>query len=470
MSLFILRSVPGSNDFEFAAAEADIISISAMDTGVGFNEANLVMIEGAGCIPVTYNRTLNGPTSVRLDNLVHDNGFTTPQQIIILGVPSGTIMPNGLNVSDVSGEAFRIGEAGAPFTNHISLIYDTGDCNGSGHWVDKEGGGTTSFPKDVILYHELAHCFHIATGVATTEPLAETDENDMRDVRGLPHRDTSSHNGGCGGGPTSCCIVVSLATDSPYSDEVKRLRYVREHTLRRSAVGDDFFNELHFRYYQFSPEVTSLMGHQRHLGSLIKNWFVAPLVEALEMLIYYSENKGHGLAEFLGTRAGEENLSWLYEQTFLKQLSVYMKLVRNIDDTMLLQVLKRIDKEFPGFKKLIKHINKKTLQDEYIDWALTATVELWVESALSLFAGKAQTEVNNELYKNIKRWISLMPITNIWNNFSRLETEAELISLEQYMFDPESKKIFSERLMAKHPRYSETIIKWAKGKREVRYA
>jgi hypothetical protein len=212
------------------------------------------------------------------------------------------------------------------------------------------------------------------------------------------------------------------------------------------------------------------MGHQHHLGALIKNWFVAPLVETLEMLIYYSDNKGKGLIEFLRTRAADKNLSSLYEEDFLEQLSIYMKLVRNLDDEMLMQILKGVDKEYPGFKKLIKHINKKTLQDEYIGWALTATVELWVEGALSFHSNKSEAQINSDLYASIIKWISLMPVSDIWNNFSRIETLTELISLEQFMFDPQSKKSFSQRLIARHPRYTETIMKWAEGKREVNNA
>lgn len=460
MSLFLARN-SGAND-RFASAQTDTISISTMDTGLGFNEATPTTIEGVICVEVTYTRSQPGPTAIRLDALVHDTGFTTAQQIVVMAVPDGTLF-NGIPVSSVAGIALDIGDAGSPFTNHICTIYDADDCNGSGHWVDQEGGGTTTFPRDVILYHELAHCFHFATGVATSEPLAEIDENDMRDARGLPHRNTASHNGGCGGGPTSCCIVASLATGSPYSEEIKRFRYVREQALRHSMVGDDFFDEFFYRYYAFSPEITRLMGHQPNLSRLIKECFVMPLLAGVEMLIYYADNRGEGLAEFIHAQSTRKGLSETYQKNFLDDLSRYLDNVRNFDPTAISLAVKDRGKAYSGFAKLLRHINKETIKDEYIDWSLVSVVELWVESALLLYSGKSNAEIDFEIYEKIIRWISLMPITKIWEEFSRLETELELQSLEQFIFDPKSKETFSKRLLVNHPQYRETIIRWEKG-------
>jgi len=461
MSLFLAKSF-SSSTYEFAKAQADVISISRMDTGIGFNEANPVTIEGATCVPVTYTRSQTGPTAVRLERLVHDTGFTSPRQIIVLGAPSGTIMPNGIDVSSVAGEAWNIGDTGAPFASHISLIYDTGDCHGTGHWVDKAGGGTTSFPPDVILYHELAHCFHFATGVTTSEPLAETDENDMRDARGLPHRNTASHNGGCGGGPTTCCIVATLATGSPYSVEIQRFRYFRENTLRQSMVGDDYFNELYYRYYGFSPEVTRLMGHEPRLSPLIKDWFVMPLLAAVEMLIYYADNRGIGLAKFLHTQSTREGLSDIFQKDFLDELSVYLKMIRISDSQDISLAVKDKARKYPGFDKLLLHINRETLKDEYINWSLLSVVELWVESGQLLHDDRPDTEIDSEIYEKIGRWLAHLPVSKIWGEFSRLQTEIELQNLEQFLFDSRFKELFAERLMKIHSRHGDTIRRWAK--------
>jgi hypothetical protein len=466
MSLFLARNT-GTND-RFAQSQADIISISVMDTGIGFDENNPTTISGITCIEVTYSRTKTGPTAIRLDELVHDTGFITPQQIIAMAVPSGTVVAGGIPIQNAAGIAFPIGDTNSPFPSNICTVYDADECFGAGYWVDAAGGGTTSDPRDVILYHELAHCFHWATGVTTTEPLAEADENDMRDVRGLPHRDTNSHNGGCGGGPTNCCIVASLATNSPYSDEIRHFRRFRDQVLRHSMVGDDFFNEFYFRYYSFSPEVTRLMGHNPNLGPIIKEWFVIPLLASLEMLEYYAENQGRRLTSFLREQSKREQKSVVYQKQFLEDLSGYLRIARSYDVQTISINLAGKGREYSGFKKLLKYVNRGTLKDEYIDWALISLVELWVESALMLYSGKSDTEIDDIVYKKIVVWVGLLPVSELWEGFSKLETESELGNLEKFIFDSRSKETFSRRLIEKYGRNRPVIVRWAKG--EERYA
>ena len=463
MGLFLAQTV-GTNSFQFAKAQTHIISIARMDIGVGFANTTTTL-QGVVCSQVTYVATLTGPTITRLDALVNNVGYASPPQIVALAVPAGTMFSGGLLdgvlVSAVAGAAFDVGDAGSPMSNHICTVYDADDCGGTGHWVDKQGGDTTSFPPDVILYHELAHLFHFATGVATSEPLAETDENDLRAARGLSLRNTASHNGGCGGGPSNCCIVASIATGSSFSDEIQRFRHFREHTLRKSTVGDDFFEEFHYRYYGFSPEVTRLMGNNISLRQLIRERFVIPLLAGVELLINYADNKGKGLAKFLRDQTDCERFGEIAKETALKELKNYLRIARNFDNKAISAATKEIYQEYLGLKKLLRHVNKRTLSDSYIDWSLVSVVELWTESALLIHSGKTDAEVDSEVLAMIADWVAYMPISAIWEDFSRLETELELRSLEQFVFDSRSKKIFSERLIARHSQYTETIRKWA---------
>jgi len=461
MSLFIAQNFMTSV-YNFAQVQAHIISISVMDGGIGFATAT-TNIEGAACTQVTYARSQAGPTAVRLDSLVHDTGFTAPQQIVAFGVPSNTIMPNGINVSAVAGKAFNVGEPGSPLATHIALIYDTGDCSGSGYWVDKEGGGTTSFPPNVILYHELAHCFHFVTGVATSEPLAETDENDMRDVNGIPHRNTASHNGGCGGGATSCCIVASISTGSPYSQEIQRFRQIRDSVLRQSIVGDDFFNEFFYRYYAFSPEVRRLLGHHPHLKPLVRERFVVPLLAGADLLIHYKEGKGSGLAEFLREQACREELGLITSDSCLKEIREYTTAALSLGVQIPDEFVDRIEQRYRGFRKLLEHIHVETVRDEYISWALVRVVDLWLNSICLVRSQMADAEIEKRVSEGITTWISEMPISDIWRELSRLETLSELQSLEQFMIDTISKRAFAKRLINKHPQYRETVDAWMQG-------
>jgi len=463
MGLFLAQTV-GTNNFQFAKAQMHIISIAKTDTKIGFS-STVTNLQGVNCARVTYAPSLTGPTITRLNAFVNNVGYASPPHVVALAVPAGTMFSggslNGVLVSAVAGASFRVGDAGSPMSNHICAVYDADDCDGTGHWVDKDGGGTTSFPPDVILYHELSHCFHFATAAPDSEPLAETDENDMRDVRGLPHRNIASHNGGCGSGPTTCCVVASLATGSSYSEEIQRFRHLREHTLRRSIVGDDLFNEFHHRYYGFSPEVTRLIGHQPNLRPIIRDRFVMPLLAGVEMLICYADHKGKGLASLLRAQASRKDLSAVYQGSSLEELAGYIKVVRNFDNEMISRALNRKGRKYSGLKKLLRHINVETLRDEYIDWLLVAVVELWVGSARILDSGRSNAEIDLEIYEKIIQWIALMPISGVWKELSRLETETELQGLEQFIFDPRSKEIFSERLIEKHPQHGKTIRRWA---------
>jgi hypothetical protein len=200
------------------------------------------------------------------------------------------------------------------------VIYDTSECGGNGWWVVKDGGGTTSFPRPVILYHELWHAHEYGNGTlvspltlaqaAQAEVRAENAENDMRDMMGLDHRDPNDHSGGCGGGPVVCCVVASVATDA-LSEEVNALRPVRDLMLRRSDVGHDFFMHLHRDYYSVSPEVCRLMGATPSLNDFVRQNFVAPLVNALELLVLYTRNPNDEVALGRGVRAAREELPWL---------------------------------------------------------------------------------------------------------------------------------------------------------------
>ncbi len=459
MSLFIAQT-DGVNNFALSDSELHIIAISVMDTGVGFNEPTPTVIEGVTCIQVTYTRSQSGPTAVRLDALVHDTGFVSAQQIIAHAV-DGSFVIAGFPITSIAGIALPLGDASNPYTSHIATFYDNSQCNGSGYWIDKQGGGTASFPTSAILYHELAHCFHFATGVTSTEPLAEMDENDMRDVLGVDHRDPASHNGGCGGGPPTCCIVASLATGSPYSEQVNRLRHLREHSLRHSQVGDAFFAQFHYRYYGFSPEITRLMGNERKLSTLIKDQFVAPLLASLDLLTWYADQRGQNLAQFLRKQALDANFAPLHQALFLRRVGNYLKLARNFDSTVIVPILQNQAIQYPGLPHLLRHIHQSTMADEYIDWTLLKVLELWVQSALLLHEAKPDSEIDAIVHRNISQWLALMPIADIWGELSRLQVEIELNSLEQYLFDPLTKVLFAMRLIRKFPQYRETIAHWA---------
>jgi hypothetical protein len=365
-----------------------------------------------------------------------------------------------------------VGSSSSPFASNVCTVYDTTLCDGDGIWVDKEGGGTTCMSTSVLLYHELSHCFHFVTGTtaptsAEEEVAAEIDENDMRDVRGLPHRDVNSHDGGCGcsNGSKDCCIVASLSSGSVFSEEVKRFRRLREHILRRSEAGDDFFKHFFYNYYAFSPEVTYLIGSKPNLGPVIKDRFVMPLLAGVELLIHYADHKGKGLAAFLRAQSLRTGLEDLHSKKFLETLSHYLAIVRGYDEKAMSKIVSREADKLGDIPSLLKYIKRETINNEFIRWPLIDVIEVWVLSALLLHSAKSDEEIGREIYNMISGWIGYMPVTYVWEDLSKLQTLEELNALGQFIFDPGAKAVFASRLEAKYPRYSETIRQWASEQR-----
>jgi hypothetical protein len=473
MALFIALS-DSNGDFDFEKAESNVISISKSDTGIGF--ASTSSIQTVTCEQVSYSQTNTGPTPDRLNLLVNNFGldsgnslsYGSPPDIVIFGVSYQYLLPDGTAI--VGALTLRPGsfDLGNPLLDHVSIFYDTSLCNGSGYWVVKDGGGQVQLDNAIILYHELAHAFkYVIWGDITDETQASDDENDMRDVEGADHRDINNHTGGCGGGipttedPPPNCIIVSLATGSPYSDEVNSLRNLREHILRRSEVGDDFFKQFFYCYYGFSPEVCRLMRHQPGLRDLIKKYFVAPLLAGLELLIHYAEYQGKGLSDLLNRQAERDEFAEIYQPQFLHELGTYLRLTQNYNKAAISMALLSKGEGFSGIAGMLEHVNDEIIKNDFINWALADVLRTWLSSALLLTTEKTDEETNAEIHALISQWIAHLPITSIWRGFSQLETENELNSLEQFIFDRKSKEIFAERLIDKFPKYSNTILHWS---------
>jgi len=479
VGLYIAKTdttVQTETEYLFSDAEQRIIGIAMEDLGIGFDENSLVNIEGMLCIPVTYNQTLTGPTTDRLNVLVHNLGFdhalavsyTSPPHIIILAVDDTYTAPNGAPFPDF-GLTLPPSPQN-PFVNHVSVYYNTKPCSGAGEfgvWVNKEGGGTMSASPTLLLYHELAHSYqYVRGGPSNDEAQAITDENEMRDALGEDHRDVNNPGGGCNSSPpppppNGPCIIASLATGSPHSSEVNYLRQLRDHILRRSEVGNDFFKHFHYHYYGFSPEVCRLMVQQPTLSPLIKKYFVVPLIAGLELLVHYAEHQGQGLVDLLNQQGKQEDFIEIYKPEFRNQLAAYLRFTETFDQAATSMALSSKERDFEGVADLLRHVNQQTVKDEFINWALVDVLSIWLSSASFLTTQKTDEEINAAIHALISEWISRLPITPIWREFSSLETERELNSLEQFIFDRESKESFAQRLIQKYPKHSTTIRGWA---------
>jgi len=458
MGLFI----NSGGSFNHNNATVDLISIANMDTGYGETTISATRTQ------VTYARTLTGVCQVRLDALVNNTGYVPPPDITIFAVDGSFILADGTPITSAGGVTVPVGGVNNPTTTDVAVIYDTSNCNGTNYWVDKEGGGTTGIPTPVMIYHELSHALHFVTGtIAATsdqeEVNAETDENDMRNQLGVDRRDVTSHNGGCGGPPSGCCIVASISTGSAWSNEVNHLRSMRDKILRRSEVGDDFFNVLHYDYYNFSPEICSVMGNNPAITELIKTFFVVPIIHSLELIIHYQQSKGKQLAGFLQSQFQQSAISGTYTREMLEQLHSGLLYLKGLpkDNLPVNEVLMQVA-DIPGLEDLFSHLNRGVVGNPLIRWALLDSVVTWVEASLLLIRhGENTAPVEDYLNASISTWLAQLPITPVWSSFSRIQTETELLNLDNYIFDKKGKSVFANRLAELYPKHKETIYQWS---------
>lgn len=291
MTVFIDQT--GTPDAPFS----DIYVICGQDGGLGED----AVPADPTVARVTYGQSNHTPTADRMNTLVHTE-YASP--LVITGLPSSGVLPDG---SSIAGN-------GATFVDHsqtpsvIRVVYDTGQCNGSNIWVVDTSGNHIITPNPVILYHELSHAFHYATGTiaatsAQEEVNAEGDENVLRGELGLPLRDVNSHEGGCGvpGDGGSGCFLVSAAYGSEREQEINRLRRTRDLLLRRSALGRDFFNQLYREYYTFSPRIAVDMQRDPELRRLVRVTLVGPLLDFYQQVEQYCVWgwRDDGFADFL---------------------------------------------------------------------------------------------------------------------------------------------------------------------------
>ncbi len=462
MSLFIQNSagLVGTGGVSALDAGVDIGTIANGDTNVG-----TAAVAGRPELEqVTYNPQQDfGIPATRLFNLVNTNFGVNPQNIDIIVVAGGAgfALNNGLLLTQVGGTSLPpgliIGGVNLNPSTSIVVLYDTTQSGGQGFCAKPQDSAnlTLQTANSVILYHELSHAFRQATNAvlngnepdcntaSAEESAAEVDENDMRDQLvvaggGAPgpgtRRDTGNHCGAnCGGSTINCCIVASIASGSPYSQEVDALRRVRDEFLRRSSVGLDFFDRLHDDYYGFSPQVCRLMAEAPGMRDRIGDYFVRPLVLCLDMVHAYSLGTT-GAA--LGARfaAGIES-SPVLRSLSSEQAVEALNLIRG-----------RAGKTLPE-RSLAELIESRARPSEYVRWAVMEPLEFYVEAVMGRLEGRSLEATGAWLGSAIDAWAARLPVTEVWMRLSNRGFREELQFLGTALLrTPEARARFAARL------------------------
>lgn len=467
MTIFIQTDATGAGAGSLDPNQAafDLAVAANGDTGLGL----------AGIVgnhqQVTYARTLNGAPPLRLDALVNTN-FTPdygagPQAvpIVILPVLANFVLNDGTSILVVAGTALPpqgsgLAGAGLNTTTDCLVIYDTTQNNGSGYCTARAGSGGTldlQLPNPIILYHELSHAFRIVTNAllaltagcdpsSPEENAAITDENDLRtqiaNATGVAPvlRDPGIHcgigcGGGGGGGGDGCCIIASVASRSPISAEVQALRAIRDQFLRKTDVGFAFFEKLLHDYYDFSPQVCTMMSRELQMPPLVLDGYVRPLISALRLM--HANALGYLSDAQLGRMFASDHPD---RAEAGRKLEVLQKARGLWEGTVPLN---------GGIaERLAVLLRDRAWSSDHVQWALIEPVRIYAEALSAHVSGSSPSSLGRVLRQAFTQWGPNMPIDHIWASLSARQIEAELKIAETILVrTPRTRTRFRKRLL-----------------------
>jgi hypothetical protein len=282
-------------------AEGNLFSIVHCDTGLGDESVNDPTLR-----LITYNRKKSGAGPDRVAAMVG-----LPHDIIITGVNWDAY------IGDVPIENFGGGVTLDKVDNKINIIYDASHGLAAGYVVLDASGNDISFPGPILLFHELAHAYHISVGdiprradgsidKKPAQAQAIRDENRLRSEVGLTLRDPNNDEGepsSIGFDPPypNCpepwglgklCFIVGAALESQEAEGVTHLREARDAWRVHSPLGDLFTAELMEEYHRFGPVVAAAMLLNPGLMNRIRVWLVEPLTHHRELIDAYVISRG----------------------------------------------------------------------------------------------------------------------------------------------------------------------------------
>lgn len=491
MTVFVQNDATGAGTGTVNGTQAsfDLAVIANGDTQLGLNDpvGNRQL--------VTYARTLNGPPPQRLDTLVNtayapDYG-SGPQavNIVILPVSSNFFLNDGTAIVDVGGTALAPPGSGIPGntlnnTTDCLVIYDVGQANGAGYCTSRAGNSGVfdlQVTNPVTLYHELSHAFRIVTNTflaltagcdpaSSEEAAAIADENDLRTQIANSNgetpvlRDTTTHCGnycsagtGTGGGATiSCCIIASVASQSPMSEEVRALRAVRDRFVRKTEVGFAFFQNLFHDYYAFSPQISTMMARQPALSSLVLEGFVRPLLITLRVL------QAHAFETLTAAQLGRRFIAYHADRSKAENTLALINRARRVADggTMAAGGMTA------GLTELLRG---KAWPSEHVQWALVAPVAMYRDALNAYLNGDPPYRIGQSLRRAFTDWAVEMPLDHAWASLSVQQLERELTLFETRLLRSTRAKTRFRRRLAE--RFGDiTAIRSVLGRRRVRGA
>lgn len=448
MALFVFK-----NGFE-SIVEDNIVAIAGPDgLAVGDNQPINQSI-----IQMTYAPAAGGFAQSRLNAII--NSLPVGRPVMIAGVASGTLLPDGLHAGSEE-PAFGTEFPGDP---GFYIFYDVQQAAGLGHFVcDSAGSATVPAPNFVILFHELAHAFRTITNASNLETDAVADENMLRTQYGLPLRfgHNCSGTGPAGGTPptTTSCFIVSAASGSAQSPEVKRLVQIRDTLLRGTEMGRRYCEELFREYYQFSPQLATEIAHQPQFKSAIYLFVVRPLVDwfaALEIFGRHDNacSAGAAAAEILSAHWCSES----YDEHCLPPSFVISQAIDELRPSegqakslhsSQLAALACFDMT-SVFEYLVDFVADKIDHFPYVAWTLIEPLSFYWEQFLVRSSGLLQTGEAFSCF--VGEWLARMPLPSDFFALGLAKLETSLSELRTTIFRNErTRSAYGGRLISAAP-------------------
>lgn len=461
MATFILQDATGigSDDLDPARGFIDL-AIIANDTGLGMADP------AAGKQRLVYARTGNGPPRLRLDAMIntafspnYGSGANNVDTIVVAGLKS-LVLDDGTPMAD-NGTALPPKSSGLPGaslnpTEQCLVIYDTqlAIC------VARDGsGGVLDLPVSppVALYHEFSHAFRIVNNTllalsptcnpsSPEERAAIIDENDLRtdlaSRAGMSPtlRDPGIHCGRLASdGEECCCIIATLVSRSPRSQQVQRLRCARDHFVRGTEVGHAFFDHFFRDYYAFSPQACTLMAGDQSLRHQLLEGFVEPLLDFWHVMTARGRRLMSSMqlgAAFIALHPDRGHAE--LRHAALLRTSAYWESGTGQSA------------EAPA--QLMALLRERAWPSDYMQWALVAPVRLMHTLLTRYLAGADAPAIGRTFTEALDAWAPEVPISTLWAALPAAQVRRELGFCERALLQTTKSKIrFRQRLGERFP-------------------
>jgi hypothetical protein len=232
------------------------------------------------------------------------------------------------------------------------------------------------------------------------------------------------------------CFIVSATTGSPQSEEVSRLRQLRERVAAASRLGGQLIDAIYREYYQFSPGIADELKENAFGRQAVLWTVVRPL------LAWYS---------LAGTLAFQHSDRNAIKKAVREVSNACPAFIGASSVAAVLRAI-RAGEELPGDvpEVLLTFLPRirEAAQLRFARWAiLDPLVRVWNSAANHL-----------DMADQVSQWLATAPLESLPSPRTPFELDAELAALAGFFeFKPTARHQLGKRLMAAWPNASDVL-------------